>query len=160
GVDTGCVRTGMPVIYSSVILHSRITANVSGLGNHPQEVASSISIHHLPAGYSTGVPFFVLNDRLHKIVGDSNAIIGVLKENRTVGRTIERTVITRCNQRPGFFLFLFLASDEVHYIRMIDIQNHHLGGSPSFPTRFDDPCKGVIALHKGNRTGGLSATGE
>ncbi len=60
--------------------------------------------------------------------------------------------------RLGFFLALAL--DEVNDVRMIDIQNNHLGRASGLAARLDHAGEGIEAFHEAQRTAGRSAAAQ
>ena len=91
---------------------------------------------------------FVLHHRLHEFVGDADAVVGILEEDGAVRFAIDRDIIARLHQRPGFAFFLGLAFNKLLDIRVIDVQDHHFGGTTRLSAGLDDAREGVVALHK------------
>ena len=60
--------------------------------------------------------------------------------------------------RLGFFFRLAL--DEIDDIRVVDVEDDHLGGAASLAARLDDAGEGVKALHEAERTAGGAAAAE
>ena len=87
-------------------------------------------------------------------------MVGILKEDRGVGFAIDCGVVASANQRVGFRLFAMLAFDELNDIRMVHVQNNHLGRATRFAATFDDAREGVETLHETDRTRGNAAAGE
>ena len=90
GVDPPGIGAGMPAIDRGVVLHAGIAA-LPGALRHP--------FKHIPgletwAGLGrirdpAGGPRVVAIDRFHELVREPNRKIGILKQNRTIGLTIE-----------------------------------------------------------------------
>ena|SRR5437016_12767386 len=75
-------------------------------------------------------------------------MICVLEENRTVGVAVNRAVVALLDEHMGLALFLHLAFDELHDIRVIDIQDDHLGRAPRFSAALDHPRESIKTLHE------------
>ena len=58
----------------------------------------------------------------------------------------------------GPWLLLSLALDEVDDVRMVDIEDDHLGGAASLAAGLDDAGEGVEAFHEAERTAGGAST--
>ncbi len=94
----------------------------------------------------------------HELVADADRVVGVLEEDRRIGLGIRpRAVVALPDQREGLGLFLGFALDELDDVRMVGIQDHHLGGAAGFSAGLDDPGKGVKAAHEAQRPRGLAA---
>src|SRR5260370_21494170 len=69
-----------------------------------------------------------------------------------------RAVVALRDQRVGFGFFFLFALDEVNDVRMVDVQDDHLGGSASFASGLDYAGESVEAFHEAERAaGGASA---
>src|SRR5205823_11176443 len=64
------------------------------------------------------------------------------------------------DQCPGLALLLDLAVDELDDVRMVGIEDHHLGRPASLAAGLDHAGEGVKALHKGDRAGCRAAARE
>ena len=62
-----------------------------------------------------------------------------------------RTVVAGPDQREGLGLFLRLALDEVDDVRMIHVQDHHLGRAARFAAALDDAGERVKPAHEAQR---------
>ena len=82
------------------------------------------------------------------------------KNTDDVGRARERAVVAGVDQRPGLLLFLDLAVDELDDVRVIGVEDHHLGRAARLAAGLDDAGKGVVALHERHRAGGGAAAGQ
>ena len=127
------------------------------LGDHVHEVARLVGIHRLARHDGLRLPRGVLLERLHVLVADADRVVRVLEEDRGIRRTIERRVITRVDQGPGFLLLLGLAFDELDDVRMVDVQDHHLRRAARTAAGLDDAGERVEPLHEGDRAGGGAA---
>src|SRR3984957_11532710 len=118
GVDAGGVFRSVPAIDRGVVLHAGIAAVPGSLGNFLHQIFGFESLHHATAEYGLGGEVGVANDRVHKIVGDANGVICVLKEDRRVGVGIGmRAVVSHRNQCVGLGFFFLLALDKVDDVR-------------------------------------------
>jgi hypothetical protein len=88
---------------------------------------------------------------LHEVVGHAHRVVGVLKEDRLVGLAVERAVVARVDERPRLLLFLGLAANELLDVRVIDVEDHHLGRSSRLAARLDHAREGIEALHETDR---------
>ncbi len=104
-----------------------------------------------------GPPVFVFRGGTHEIIGDAHGVIGVLEKDGAVSVAIDRRVIALLDEHVRFALFLALALDEFHDIRMIDIEDHHLGGATGLAATLDHARESVKALHETDRAGSDSA---
>ena len=95
----------IPAVDRGVKLHARIAALPRRLRN---------LVHHLPRGQrfrATAVgdvlqtPVLPLRHRLHKLVGRTHGIVGILKLDGIPRRAVQRHVIAVCAQNPRLFLF-------------------------------------------------------
>jgi hypothetical protein len=129
-IDPVGVRAGMPVVHRRVELHAGVAAHPRAFRDLPHQVVGLVRLHHLAARDRLGLPVAVVQDRAHEVVGDAHAVVGVLEEDRSVGHTGERSVVAGVDQRPGFFLFLHLAVDEIENVWMVGVEDDHLGGAP------------------------------
>ncbi len=98
----------------------------------------------------------------HELVVDADGVVGVLEEDascrlRCRGPTSRRSLP---HQRPGLGFFLHLAVDEVEDIRMVDVEDDHLGGAAGLAAGLDDAGEGIEAAHEAERAGGGAAAGE
>ena len=98
---------------------------------------------------------------MHEGIGHAHRIVGVLEEDGAVGFGVRRAaVIAGRHQGVRLGLFFGLALDELEDIRVIDVQNHHLGGAARLAARFDDAGKSIKALHEAQRTRCRSAAAQ
>ena len=97
----------------------------------------------------------------HELVGHAHGVVGVLEEDGAVSVGVgRRAVIAHLNQRPGLGFFFGFALDEVYDVRMVDVQDDHLGRATRLAAGLDHAGKGVKAFHEAERAGGLSAAGK
>ena len=151
----------MPLVDGGVVLHAGIAALPGGLGNFAHEVASLIDLGRFAALYLAGSEVLVALDGAHELVVHTNGVVGILEEDGAVGfRVRTGAVIAGLHQGPGFHFFLGLALDELGDIRMVDVQNDHLGGAAGLAAGLDDAGEGIEAAHKAQRPAGGATAGE
>ena len=105
-------------------------------------------------------PVAIVLDGLHEFVGDAHGVVGVLEEDRAVGFAIDGAVVALLDQHVGLALLARLAVDELHDVRMVDVEDDHLGGAARFAAALDDAGEGVKTLHEADRPGSDAAAGE
>ena len=157
-VDTSAVWNCMPIVDRGVELDAGVAALVRRLGDHAHEVARPVGVDDLAIRDRLGRPGGVFFERVHELVGHADGVVGVLEEDRGVGGTVERGIVARVDQRPGFLLLLGLALDVFHDVRVIDVQDHHLRGPARAASGLDDAGERVEPLHEGNRPRGRAAS--
>src|SRR6185436_12364810 len=96
----------------------------------------------------------------HEVIGYANTVVGVLEEDRRVSFAVHAATITILEKDPRLLLFVGLAVDEFHNVRMACVQDDHLGCAPRLAARLDHACERVESAHKGNRTGRGATSGE
>src|SRR5579862_2176287 len=106
------------------------------------------------------MPVSIVLDSPHKLIRHSDRVIAVLKENRSVSLTGKGTVVPAFDKGPGLSLLGHLATNEVFDVRMVGIEDDHLGRTTGRPATLDDPCKSVESLHKGDGSAGSATSGE
>jgi hypothetical protein len=57
----------------------------------------------------------------------------------------------------AFGFFFRLALNEVDDVRMVDIQDDHLGGAASLAAGLDNTCESIEATHEAERAGSCAA---
>ena len=65
-------------------------------------------------------------------------VVGVLEEDDPVRLAGEAGVVARLDQRPGLLLLVGLAVDEVEDVRVIGVEDDHLGRPTGRAARLDD----------------------
>ena len=102
-----------------------------------------------------------LHDGVHEVVGDADGVVGVLEEDGRIGfRVGRRSVVSGGDQGVGLGFFFALALDEVDDVRVVDVEDDHLGGAASLAARLDDAGEGVKSLHEAERTAGGASAAE
>src|SRR5258708_33044332 len=90
--------------------------------------------------------FAVILGCAHKLVGHADGVVGVLEEDGAVGLGVgSGAVISHLDQRPSLGFFLGFALDEINDVRMVDVENDHLGGAAGLAARLDHAGKSVKA---------------
>src|SRR5207237_9426337 len=116
------------------------------------------AIKYLAGRDGEGVRLGIFFDRRHEVVFDPDAVVGVLEEDRAVRRAVERRVIAAFDQRPGLALLIDLAVDELDDVRMVGVEDDHLGRTPRLAARLDHAGEVVDALPEGDRAGCSAAS--
>src|SRR5882762_5290951 len=85
-------------------------------GSPQIQVASAISLHSS-----------------HELIAHADRVVGVLELDRVVrtARHVEPDVVAGVDQRPRLLLFLRLAADELEDVRVVGVEDDHLGRAPS-----------------------------
>ncbi len=142
------VRARVPLVDRGVELHAGVAADVGAFGDEPHQVARLVPVHHIARPHRVRLPRAVVEHRAHELVGDADAVVRVLEEDRRVGRTGERTVVAGVDERPRFLLLLDLAADELDDVGVIGVEDHHLGRAPRLAAGLDDARERVVPLHE------------
>src|SRR4030095_7377477 len=109
----------MPIVDRSIVLHSRIAAEVGAVRDHPKQIPRLKGFAYLTALHITSLPLPVFLDRLHEPIRDPHGIIGILKKDAAVGWPIQAGVISGFDERPSLLLFFDFALDEFFDVRVI-----------------------------------------
>src|SRR4029077_14351918 len=103
----------------------------------------------------------IADNGVHEVIGYADAVVGVLEEDGGVGVGIGmRAVVALRNQGVGFGFFFLFAQDEVFDIRVVDIEDDHLGGPASFASGLDYAGEGVETFHEAERAAGGASSAE
>src|ERR1700733_10362921 len=140
----------VPAIYSGVVLHAGIAAVPGGFGNFLQQAFGFVGLHDVAVA-----------DCLGGEVGDADGVVGVLEKDGRISIGIGMgAVVSQGDQRVRFgFLFLF-ALDELDDVRMVNVEDDHLGGAGSPASGLDDTGEGVEAFHEAERAAGGAPAAE
>ena len=157
GIDARRVARSVPAVDGRVVLHAWIAAVPRGIRDLVQQVARAHLFRGLAVCHVARPPVAVFFRRAHEVVRHAHGVVRVLEENRSVGVAVDSGVVTLFDEDLRLALFLHLAFDEFDDIRMIDIENDHLGRAPRLAAALDHACEGVEALHKAHRAGGDAA---
>src|ERR1041384_7326155 len=87
-------------------------------------------------------------------------MIRILKKNGGIRFAVNCRVLSFADQRMRFLFFFELAFDEFNDVRMIYVQNHHLGCPSRFAATLDHAREGIKSLHEADRTGSNTAARE
>ena len=69
-------------------------------------------------------------------------------------------VVALLDQRPGLLLLVGLGVDEVEDVRMIRVEDDHLGRAAGCAAALDHAGEGIEALHEADRAAGDAAAAE
>ena len=159
-VDAVGGLAGMPAIHGGVVLHAGIAAAPGGIRHFAQQVARAEFFAGLAVVDVASPPVAIFFYCPHEVVGDAYGVVGVLEEDRGVSLAVDRLIVTLLDQHVGFALFLGLGLDELHDVRVIDVEDDHFGGAARLAAALDDAGKSVETLHEADRTGSDAAAGE
>ncbi len=122
GVDAAAVRASVPAVDRRVVLHARIAALPGTLGHPTEQILGRPRRAFLVrVGNPVRRPFLIVLDRFHELVGHADREIRVLEEDRAIRLAVEvRFVAPLLNEAVGLLLFLPLALDELHDVRVPD----------------------------------------
>ncbi len=108
-----------------------------------------------------GGELLVALDGGHELVGDADGVVGVLEEDAGVSFGVGAgAIVAGGDEGVGLGFFFGLALDEVDDVRVVDVEDDHLGGAAGLAAGLDDAGEGVEATHEGERAGGGAAAGE
>ena len=137
-----------------------VAADVGRLGHLAEEVLGLVGLHRLVADDRVGRPVLVVDDGLHELVGHADAVVGVLEGDAAVGLAGEAGVVAGLDQGPGLLLLVELRVDEVDDVRMVGVEDDHLGRAAGLAAGLDDAGERVVAAHEGDGAGGGAAAGH
>src|SRR5579864_1973414 len=161
GVDPVGVFRGVPAVDRGVVLHAGIAAVPGGFGNFAQQFFGFVSFDHRAVGDGFSGEVYVANYRVHEVVGNADAVVGVLKEDGGVGIGVGMgAVVSHGYQGVGLGFFFLLALDEFDDVGMVDVEDDHLGSAASLSAGLDDAGEGVESFHEAERAAGGAATGK
>ncbi len=138
----------MPVVDRRVVLDAGVAAEVGGVGHPAEDVAGLEGFRGVAGAHFVGRPVAVRLDRAHERVGHADAVVGVLEEDAAVGLAGEARVVALLDEGPGLLLLEHLRVDEVEDVRVVGVEDDHLGGSSRLAAGLDDAGEGVVALHE------------
>ena len=76
-------------------MYSWVSADVGCLSHLPHEITSLVRVCDLVVGDVVGLPFFVVGDCVHEVVGHADAVVRVLKEDRAIGLAVNSPIVAR-----------------------------------------------------------------
>ena len=131
GVDSSGSLDRIPAVDGAVVLNAGITTKMRRFCHFPKQVIGLVGLESNTPCDRSGIPRSVRLGRAHERILHTNRVIRVLEIDRVVGaaRYIEATVVARIDQRPGLFLFIRLAMDELSNVGVLRVEDHHLGRS-------------------------------
>ena len=150
-VDAVGVGRRVPPVDRGVELQTGIGALPGGLGDLAPQVAGADRLDDLTRGDAGEAPVGIVDDRLHELIGDAHRVVGVLVLDRERVGAVEVHVEAGIAQHTGLALFLHLAPDELLDIRVVGVQDDHLGGTSGLATRLDRAGRCVGAPHEAHR---------
>src|SRR5579862_100331 len=139
---------GVPSVDGRVVLHARIAALPCGFGHAMEELAGAVFIGGRAIVDVLGPPIAVFFGGLHELVGNPNGMIGVLEEDGGIGFAIDGLIVALLDEDVSLALLFDFGVDELGDVRMVDVEDDHLGGAPSLTAALDDAGEGVEALHE------------
>ena len=161
GVDAAGVLAGVPLVDDGVVLHAGVAALPGGFGDLGHDVASLVGGVGRAVLDGLGGEIAIAFYGAHEFVGDADGVVGVLEEDAGVGLTVRTgAVVAGLDEGPRLGFLLALALDEVDDVRVLDVEDDHLGGATGFATGLDDAGKGVKAAHEAEGAAGGAAAGE
>src|SRR3954466_11783798 len=83
--------------------------------------------HRLTGDARRRAPLLVVLDRVHEAVVDAHRVVGVLVLDRREALAVDRHVESRAREGLGLLLLLGLAPDELADVRVVNVENDHLG---------------------------------
>src|SRR5579864_2313777 len=161
GVDPVGVFRSVPAVDRGVVLHAGIAAVPGGFGNFAQQFFGFVGLDHRAVSDGFGGEVHVANDRVHEVVGDANAVVGVLEEDGRIRVGVGMgAVVSHGDQGVGLGFFFLLALDEFDDVGMVDVEDDHLGGATSLAAGLNHAGEGVESFHEAERAAGGAATGK
>ncbi len=158
--DPAGLGAGVPVVDGVVVLDAGVGAGPGGLGDLTEERLGVDLLDDL-AGHPAAQPeLAALLDRGHELVVHTDRVVGVLVLDGRDVVAAQVHVEARVPQDADLLLFLDLGLDEVLDVRVVNVEDDHLGGAAGGTTGLDRSCGGVGAAHEGDRAGGVAAGGE
>ena len=159
-IDPATIGAGVPLVNGRVILNPRVAAVPSAFGHATQDFLGLVSRRLLVAlvANPTCLPSLVLGNRIHELIGHSNGKVRVLEHHGRIGLSVEVRFVAFTNQGMSLLLFLPLALDKLHNIRVPDLQRLHLSSTACLATRLHHSCNLVVHSHERKWPAGLAAT--
>src|SRR5262249_13635074 len=107
-------------------------------------------------------PLSVALDSTHELVCHADRMVRVLKLDRVVGATgdVEASFISGVDQGPALRLLLRLAGDEIQDVRVVRMEDAHLGRPPRGAAGLDRAREAVVPTHEGDRSGSSTTAGQ
>src|ERR1700723_1120539 len=161
GINSCGVLRCVPAIYSGVVLHAGIAAVPGGFGNFLKQAFGFVGLHDVAVADCFGGEIGVADYGVHEVVGDADGVVGVLKKDGRISVGIGMgPVVSQGDQRVRFGFFFLFALDELNDVRMVNVEDDHLGGAASLASGLDDTGEGVEAFHEAERAAGGAPAAE
>src|ERR1019366_10773019 len=148
---------GMPSVDGRVVLHAGIAALPGGFGHFLHQFPGRIFFTRPAVIYVAGPPVAIFFDGAHEVVGYTDGVVRILKEHGCVGFAIDGGIVALLDQDLSFTLLFRLTLDKFDDVRVIDVEDHHLGGPSRLAAALDHACERVESFHKANGSGGDTA---
>ena len=147
-VDAAGVGGGVPVVDRGVELDTWVGAFPRSFCDLAEQCPCFDCGNRVAVDTADEIPIGVINDSIHKLVGDPNRVVGVLVLNGVDVGAVERHVKPGGFEGAGLALLSGLAPDELFDIRMVGIEDHHFGGTAGLATRLDGAGRCIGAAHE------------
>src|SRR3990170_3471505 len=159
-VDPARGRARVPLVDRGVVLHAGISALPSRLGYLAHQLAGPDGLDGLAGQDRLELPVLVLLVGLHEPVVDADRVVRVLVLDRVAVPAVEVHIEPGIAQGARLALLNRLAPDEALNVRVVDVEDDHLGGAARLAPGLDRPGRGVGAAHEAHRPGGRAAAAE
>src|SRR3984885_1572263 len=157
-VDPTGLRGGVPAVDGGVVLQTGVGTLPRRVGDLAEEVAGRHRAHGGSVDPRRELPVAPVNHGFHELVGDPYRVVGVLVLRRVAVRSVQVHVEPGVAQDARLALLDGLTPDEVLYVRVVDVEDDHLGGASCLAALLDGPGRGVGAPHEADRTRGRATT--
>ena len=149
--DRSVDRSRVPVVDRGRELHSGIGTFPSRLGDLTEEIPRTQDRSDLTACAGTQLPRAFCGDRPHELVRQPDRVVGVLVLHRERVGAVEIHV-EACGGECSRLAFLScFAPHECLDVRVVGVEQHHLGGAPGLAPAADRPCRGIGTAHEADR---------
>ena len=136
-VDAARHRRRVPAVDGGVVLQARVGALPGRVGDLAEQVAGGHGPDDRAVRARRQLPVAPVDHGLHELVGHPHRVVGVLVLGRVAVGTVEVHVEAGVTQDAGLALLDRLAPDEVLHVRVVDVEDDHLGGAARLATRLD-----------------------
>ena len=157
GVDARGVCACVPVVDRRVVLHARITARPCRRGDALQQLARAHGLHRLAFQHGDQIPVAAFGGGAHELIGDPDRVVGVLELDGRPGIAVQRHVPAGVAQGVRLPLLVHLTVDKLFDIRVVDVQDDHLGRPPRLAAGLDGAGDAVGAAHEADGPAGSAA---
>src|SRR5689334_11868387 len=145
------LRAGVPVVDGAVVLDARIRALPGRLRDAPEQLLGVDGVDDLARHAGTQPESVARLDRAHELVRDAHRVVRVLVLHRGDVRAAEVHVEPGVPQYPDLGLLLGLGRDELLAVRVVHVEDDHLGRAPGGATGLDGAGAGVRTAHERHR---------